>query len=220
MSGTAERPPIRVLVADDHEVVRRGLVALLEEPPDVRICGAAASGREAVELASILQPDVAVLDVTMPGMNGLEATRQIRVSAPRTEILVLTVHESSQLVKEVVEAGARGYVLKSDAGQDLVDAVRALHQHRTFFTSRTALLAVQGLLGNEGAPAPRSTLTAREREVLDLLAAGRSNKEIAARLGITLSTAETHRTNLMRKLGLHSIAEVVRYALRGSAQGG
>jgi DNA-binding NarL/FixJ family response regulator len=209
---------VRILVADDHEVVRRGMRVLLGSHPDWEVVGEAANGREAVELAIALAPDVVVLDVTMPELNGLEATRRIRAAVPRAEVLVLTVHESEQVVREVLDAGARAYVLKSDAGHDLVAAVEALCQHRPFFTSTVATMVLEGYLDR---PAPTSAsvpsgrrLTSRESEVVQLLAEGRSNKEVAETLGISVKTAEAHRSNVMRKLDVHSIGELVRYAVR------
>jgi DNA-binding NarL/FixJ family response regulator len=209
---------VRILIADDHEVVRRGMRVLLESHPDWEVVGETANGREAVELAAALAPDVVVLDIPMPGLNGLEATRRIRSAVPGAEVLVLTVHESEQVVREVLDAGARGYVLKSDAGHDLVAAVDALAHRRPFFTSTVATMVLEGYLGrpapaSSGAPSGRR-LTSRESEVVQLLAEGRSNKEVAETLGISVKTAEAHRSNVMRKLDLHSIGELVRYAVR------
>jgi DNA-binding NarL/FixJ family response regulator len=208
--------PLRILVADDHEVVRRGVCALLEAHPDWRICAEAAEGREAVEKATLLRPDVVILDVGMPGLNGLEAARRIREASPPSEVLILTMHESEQIIREVVTVGARGYVLKSDAGRDLVKAVEAISQHKPFFTSRVAEV-VSHAHPDERPPGQQgdlSMLTHREREVTQLLAEGKSNKEVASVLGISVRTAETHRTNIMRKLGCQSFSDLVRYALR------
>jgi DNA-binding NarL/FixJ family response regulator len=210
--------PLRILVADDHEVVRRGLRALLQARPGWEVCGEAASGREAVERARELRPDIAILDITMPELNGLEAARRILRVAPRTQVLILTMHDSDELVQEVLATGARGYVLKSDAGRDLVAAVEALAEGRPFFTARVADLVLSGYLRGSAAPArrepPARRLTGREREVLQLLAEGRTNKEVAALLAISVKTVETHRANIMRKLNLHSISELVHYAIR------
>ncbi|MDE3138066.1 MAG: response regulator transcription factor [Acidobacteriota bacterium] len=206
------------MLADDHEVVRRGLRALLQAKPSWEICGEAATGREAVEKAKALKPDVVVLDITMPELNGLEAARRILRASPRTQVLILTMHDSDEVVHEVLEAGARGYVLKSDAGRDLVAAVEALGEGRPFFTPRVAELVLSGYLHGGGEPAnrtmPRSRLTSRERELLQLLAEGKSNKEAATALSISVKTVETHRANIMRKLNLHSIGELVYYAVR------
>jgi DNA-binding NarL/FixJ family response regulator len=203
----------RILVADDHDIVRRGLRAVLEAEEGWTVCYEATNGREAVERTRELTPDVAVLDVSMPELNGLEACRQIVKAVPGTEVLVLTMHESEEVVREVLSAGASGYVLKSDAGHHLVAAVAALLRGEPFFSSRVAALVVQGYGGHAGDEL-RRPLTARERQIVQLLAEGRSNKEVAAALGISIKTAEAHRANIMRKLGAHSIGEVVRYAIR------
>ncbi|MBI2821008.1 MAG: response regulator transcription factor [Acidobacteria bacterium] len=209
---------VRILVADDHEVVRHGIRVLLEAEPGWDVCATAVTGREAVRKAEELKPDVVVMDISMPELNGLEATRQIVKLVPRTEVLILTMHDSEDLVREVLDAGARGYVLKSDAGRNLVAAVNALCQHKPFFTSKVSELVLQGYLKRGSRPAakelPRSRLTPREREIVQLLSEGKSNKEIAVALGISVKTAETHRANIMNKLGLHSVTDLVRYAVR------
>lgn len=209
---------LRILVADDHEVVRAGVRSLLESQPDCEVCGEAVTGRQAVALAQRLKPDVVVLDITMPELNGLEATRQIVKTVPDAQVLILSIHESEQLVREIVDAGAHGYVLKSDAGRELAAAVRALRQRERFFTSRVAQIALQAHRNKDCAsptePLPSSALTSREREVLQLLAEGKSNKEVAVALGISVATVETHRTKIMYKLDLHSITELVHYAIR------
>jgi DNA-binding NarL/FixJ family response regulator len=211
-----EAPLVRILVADDHEVVRRGVRALLEGQPGWQVCGEAVTGREAVEKAKQLVPDVVVMDIGMPDLNGLDATRQVRKDVPESEVLILTMHESEQVVREVLDAGARGYVLKSDAGRDLVTAVGTIRKHRPFFTSSVADMVLNGYLhgGTPTPPADLGRLTVREREVVQLLAEGKSNKEVGTLLGITTKTAETHRTNIMRKLDMHSMSELVRYAIR------
>lgn len=206
--------PVRILIADDHEVVRRGVRAVLEGQDGWSVCGEAGTGREAVALALERRPDVIVLDIGMPELNGLEATRQIRQHVP-AKILVLTVHESDHVVAEVLEAGADGYVLKEDAGQTLVEAIRALLADRPFFTDRVQA-AARRVAPRDAAPAGQGPghLTPREREVLQLLAEGRSSKEIGARLGIACRTADTHRARIMRKLEVHSMGELVRFAIR------
>lgn len=208
---------VKILVADDHEVVRRGVRTVLEAHPGWKVVGEAATGREAVERAREMEPDVVVLDLSMPELNGLEATRQILKAVPKAQVLILTMHESVQVMREVLQAGARGYVLKSDAGRHLVGAVEALNQHKTFFTSKVSQLVLDGFLQNADSgddfPA-RGRLTPREREIVQLLAEGKSNKEVGTSLGISTKTAETHRTNIMRKLDLHSISDLVRYAIR------
>jgi DNA-binding NarL/FixJ family response regulator len=208
---------VRIVIADDHEVVRKGLRSLLEEQEGLEIVGEASNGREAVDKATVLKPDVVVLDIGMPELNGLEATRQIVKVSPRTEVLVLTVYETEEVIREVLRAGARGYVLKSDAGRLLLSAIEAVSAHKPFFTSRVSELVLAGFLSGEAGPDRDSSgqpLTPREREVLQLLAEGKTNKEVAAALGIGLKTVETHRMNLMSKLGLHSVVDLVRYAIR------
>jgi DNA-binding NarL/FixJ family response regulator len=210
---------VRILIADDHEVVRKGLRSLLEGEGSLEVVGEASNGREAVEKTVALKPDVVVLDIGMPELNGLEATRQIVKAAPRTEVLILTVFETEEVIREVLRAGARGYVLKSDAGRLLLSAIEAVSQHKPFFTSRVSELVLAGFLsGDQVRPdnehPPGAPLTPREREVLQLLAEGKTNKEVAAALGIGLKTVETHRMNLMAKLGLHSVVDLVRYAIR------
>lgn len=207
--------PVRILIADDHEIVRRGVRAVVEGQADWAVCGEASTGREAVAKAIALQPDVVVLDVSMPELNGLEATRQIRRAVP-TEILILTVHESEQVVREVTDAGANGYVLKADAGRKLVDAVRALLVHRKFFTARVHGAAAGSTSATRlrGRGHGHGRLTPREREVLQLLTEGKVNKEIGTALGMSTKTAETHRARIMAKLELHSMSELVRYAIR------
>ena len=209
---------IRILLADDHEVVRRGLRALLETHAGWEVCGEAADGRAAVALALALAPDIVVMDIGMPQLNGFDATRQILERTRGIEVLVLSMHESEQFVREVIGAGARGYVLKSDAGRDLLAAVEALLRRETFFSASVASSVRASALQVCGAKRPSlrpaGDLTRREREVLQLLAEGRANKMVAKELGISVKTAETHRARIMRKLGMKSLADVVRYAIR------
>ena len=207
---------LRILIADDHEVARRGVRSLLESHPGWEVCGEAANGREAVQCASRLKPDLVLLDIGMPSLNGLDATRQILAASPETQVLILTMHDSEQVVREVLAAGARGFLLKSDAGRDLVAAVEALQHHRTFFTTRVAQMVLDGYLqpGAEHDRPSRSVLTPREREVIQLLAEGKTTKEVATALNLSVKTAETHRTNLMRKLDIHSVADLTIYAVR------
>ena len=208
----------RILVADDHEVVRKGLVSLLQAQPEWQVCGEAGDGREAVEKALELKPDVLILDIGMPTLNGLEATRQILKTNPHARVLILTLHDSDQVVREVLNAGARGFLLKSDAARDLVAAVEALRHDKTYFTSKVATMVLEGYLkgGTPGAVVSpgRNRLTPREREIVQLLAEGKSTKEVAVALGLSVKTAETHRSNVMRKLQLHSVSELVLYAVR------
>ncbi len=208
-------PPCRIFLADDHEVVRNGIRSILMTQPGWEICGEASNGREAVEKVAALKPDVIILDIGMPELNGLEATRQIIKAQETAKVLVLTVHESHQVVREVLDAGARGYILKSDAGRDLLVAVQALQRNKTFFTSKVAELMLDSFL--RGKPGiEKEILTPREREVVQLLAEGKSTKEVAVALGLSVKTAETHRSNIMRKLDLHSVSELVLYAVRNN----
>lgn len=207
----------RILVADDHEVVRKGLIAILKQRPEFQVCGEACNGREAIEQAKQLMPDVIVMDLSMPGLNGLEATDQIVKSNPGVRVLVLTLHDSEELIRDVLNAGARGFLLKSDSGSELVAAVEALVRDKTYFTSKVADLVLEGYLrgGTPFAPS-RNPLTPREREVVQLLAEGSSTKEVAVTLGLAIKTAETHRSNIMRKLHLHSVTDLVLYAVRNN----
>lgn len=208
---------LRILIADDHDVVRRGLASLLSSRPGWSICAAAATGREAVALAAQHRPDVVVMDISMPVLNGLEATRKIRKMLPKTEVLVLSLHYSDQLVRDIVGAGARAYVLKSDANHDLLTAVEALATRRSFFTSGAGRVLIDGFCNPASTPETpllRKALSAREREIVQLLAEGNSSKEVAVALGISVKTAETHRANIMRKLEIHSVSELVRFAVK------
>jgi DNA-binding NarL/FixJ family response regulator len=213
---------VSVLLADDHEVLRRGLRQIIEDQPGWTVCGEAGNGREAVELATKEKPDIAVIDISMPELNGLEATRQIRKASPRTEVLVFTMHENENLVREVLSAGARGYLMKSDAARHIVAAVDALSRHKPFFTSNVSETLLEGFLRagtRSDGDVDRETITPREREIIQLLAEGHSNKAVATKLGISVKTAETHRATIMRKLGASSVVEIVRYAIRnGIAQ--
>jgi len=208
---------IRLLVADDHEVIRRGVRSLLGTQPGWEVSGEAATGREAVEKAKQLKPDLVVLDITMPELDGLEATRQILEAVPKTKVLILTMHESEQVMSEVLKAGALGYVLKSDAADNLVPAVKALIHGKPFFTSSVSKMMLKGYLKHSTRSTEDSSsekqLSPRERLIVQLLVEGRKNKEIATALSISIRTAESHRANIMRKLGLHSIVDLVRYAI-------
>jgi len=208
---------LRILIADDHEVARKGIRALLENHPGWEVCAEAKDGREAVEFADRLRPDVLLLDIGMPNLNGLDAARQILATSPDARILILTVHDTEQIVREVLAAGARGFLLKSDAGRDLVAAVEALQRRRTFFTSKVAEMMLEGYLrphSDSDDPTGQRVLTPREREVIQLVAEGKTTKEVASVLSLSVKTAETHRTNLMRKLDLHSVADLTLYAVR------
>lgn len=210
--------PLRILVADDHEVVRRGLCSLLKSHPGWEVCAEASDGREAVEKVKQMKPDVIILDIGMPNLNGLAATRQIVQHDDRQRVIILTVTDSEQVIREVLAAGARGFVLKSDAARDLITAVEAIEKNRTFFTSRVGQIVLTGYLknGQPQAEPTLPTLTPREREVVQLLAEGKSTKEVASVLNLSTKTAETHRSNIMRKLGIHSVSELVLYAVRNN----
>jgi DNA-binding NarL/FixJ family response regulator len=217
-----EQSPTRILLVDDHEIVRRGMRALIETHPGWQVCGEAADGRTAVALAKSLEPDVIVMDLCMPELNGLEAARRILQQKRQIPILVLSVHESEQHVREVLAAGVRGYVLKSTAGWELLVAVEALLRGGTFFTSPVAArVHGAGLRKRPKHVAKQAAgpLTPREREIVQLLAEGKTNKEVALTLKISVKTAETHRARVMRKLAITSVAELVRYAMRNSIIG-
>jgi DNA-binding NarL/FixJ family response regulator len=207
--------PLRILIADDHAVVRAGLRTLLESRDGWRVCAEASDGRDAVAKAAKHQPDVAILDIGMPLLNGVEAARHIRKVSSHSEILILTMHESDDLVQQVVEAGARGYILKDEADRVLLSAVDAVRQHKPYFSARVSSAAgASDIDFADSAKSPRSRLTPREREILQLLAEGKSNKEVASLLGISVNTAEAHRANIMLKLDVRSLAELVVYAIR------
>jgi DNA-binding NarL/FixJ family response regulator len=212
---------LRILIADDHEVVRRGLCTLLQSHEGWEICGEATDGRAAVEKAKQLKPDVVILDIGMPNLNGLAATRQLVHEDPLCKVIVLTITDSDQVIREALDAGARGFVLKSDAARDLVTAVEALQRNRMFFTPRVNDMVLNGFLGRGPIGVTSSApqlpqLTPREREVIQLLAEGKSSKEVASALNLSTKTAETHRSNIMRKLGLHSIRDLVVYAVKNN----
>lgn len=208
---------LRILLADDHDIVRRGLRELLEQHAGWTVCAEAANGRDAVELAIEHRPQVTILDLTMPELNGLEATRRIRQAVPETEVLVFTMHESEELLRGVLSAGARGYLLKSDAARQLVPAVETLAQHKPFFAGRVSEVLLEGFLEAEQQRSDRlgtERLTTREREIVQLLAEGNSNKDVARALDLSVKTVETHRAAVMRKLDLRSLADLVRFAIR------
>jgi DNA-binding NarL/FixJ family response regulator len=211
---------LRLLVADDHEIVRKGLRALLEAQPGWQVAAEAADGREAVAKAKEVKPDVAVVDIGMPTLNGLEATRQMLKNNADAKILILTMHDSDPLIREVLDAGARGYVLKTDASRDLVTAVNAIRGNKTFFTAKVAQMVLDGYLDkkphSEEPVSSKTRLTPRQREIVQLLAEGKSSKEVATVLGLSVKTAETHRANIMRRLDCHSVSELVRYAVKNN----
>jgi DNA-binding NarL/FixJ family response regulator len=205
---------LRILIVDDYEVVRRGIRTLLEGESGWEVCGEASTGPAAIEAAGDLKPDLVILDLGLPELHGLEVTRRILQRRPETEVLVLTMHASEELIRQVLRAGAHGYVLKSDAGEQLVLAVRSLERHEPFLTTRVTEVVLDGFLKGVANDAVGEALTPREREVLQLVAEGRSSKSIAAALGVTVKTIESHRASLMRKLHLRTVADLVRYAVR------
>jgi DNA-binding NarL/FixJ family response regulator len=209
---------VRILIADDHDVVREGLKTLLAARADFQVCAEASTGREAVALARTLKPHVAVLDFSMPDLNGLEATRKIRKSLPETEVLILTMHDSETLAREVLAAGARGFLLKTHAKRQLAAAIDALARHQPFFDGTFSAGVLDALLRLGQHPSlagpPADRLTPREREVVQLIAEGLTSKDVACQLGLSVKTADAHRTNIMRKLDLHSVSGLVRYAVR------
>lgn len=205
---------VRILLADDHAVVRRGLRALLEAHQEFEVCAEASNGRQAVELALEHKPDVAVLDISLTIVNGIEATRQIRREMPATEVMIFTLRENENEIRDVLHAGARGYVLKSEADEQIVRAVETLARHHAFFSDHVSETLLDNFVEQSGSGNSGSLLTAREREVVQLIAEGNSNKKIAQLLCISVKTVETHRSASMRKLDIHSTAELVRYAVR------
>jgi DNA-binding NarL/FixJ family response regulator len=210
---------LRILLADDHEIVRRGLKELLEEQPGWTVCAEAANGREAVDLAAKTRPQVAVLDFSMPELNGLEATRRMRETVPDTEILVFTMHDSDELIRQVLGAGARGYLLKSEATRQLIPAVESLARHKPYFSGRVSEVVLQGFLQRDEPQKLEigiDRLTSREREIVQLLGEGKSNKDIARLLDLSVKTVETHRSAVLRKLDLSSLVDLVRWAIRNN----
>ena len=209
---------LRIMIADDHDLMRRGIKALILSHANWEVCGEAQTGREAVAKAEQLKPDVVILDISMPDLNGVEAARRIRKASANTEVLILSAHYSDQLIREIVEAGARGYIVKSDSDRDLVIAVETLANHKPFFTPRATEVILgnfnTGTVRNKLPEEIRDRLTSREREIVQLLAEGKSSKEVANSLCISVKTAETHRANIMKKLQLHTVTELVRYAVR------
>jgi len=209
---------LRILVVDDHDLMRLGVRTLLGTRAGWEICAEARNGREAIAKSEQLRPDVIVMDISMPEMNGLEAARRIRKMFPATEVLVLSVHYSDQLIREIVSAGVRGFLVKGDSEQDLITAVEALSKHKPFFTPRATDVVLNQLRADGLREAPQELishqLTPREREIIQLLAEGKSSKDVAESLAISVKTAETHRANIMRKLDLHNVSELVLYAVR------
>ena len=206
---------IRILLADDHEVVRDGLRAVLERQSDFRVVGVAADGRETVQMAQEHEPDVNLMDINMPNMTGVEATRQIKASTPDMKILTLSVHSRSPLIAQMINAGASGYVPKSCAAKELVEAIRTVMRNHTYISPKVMDSVVDYLQGDPAQrPTAPTTLTPREREVLNLVADGKTTKEISECMHVSEKTVESHRYRIMDKLGIHSIAELTKYAIR------
>lgn len=204
---------IRILVADDHAVVRSGLKSILETQPGWQVVAEAGDGKNAIDLAIETKPDVAIIDYSLPVMNGVEATRQIRARVPGAEVLIFTMHDSDALIAAVLQAGARAYLLKSDAQQDLIAAVESLANHKPFFTGKLSAQLLEAFLSTQG-QRDGSLLSPRERVVIQLIAEGHSNKEMSGILKLSVKTIETHRATAMRKLSATSTADLVRYAIR------
>jgi len=212
----AAKRKVRILLADDHDIVRRGVRPLIESEWGWEICGEAVEGRQAVTMALELKPDIVILDVSMPELGGVEVTRQIKRELPETEVLIFTGQDSESLVHQLFAAGARSFVLKSESATHLIPAIKALCQHQPYFGAHVSGIVFEQYLKGAQNPAQAApdALTPREREIVQLLAEGRSNKDVAATLGISVKTAETHRATIMRKLGFSAFSELVRYAVR------
>lgn len=208
---------LRILIVDDHAVVRRGVRGLLESRSDWTVIAEAATGREAVELAGRLRPDIVVMDLGLPDMNGLDATTEIVKQSPATEVVVLTMHYAEELTRGVLQAGARGYVLKSDADESLITAIEALALHKPFLTAHVTDFVLDDYLRRSEireSDSAVASVTSRERQIIQLIAEGKSNKEAAGVLGVSVKTVEAHRANVMRKLRLRTITDLIRYAIR------
>jgi DNA-binding NarL/FixJ family response regulator len=218
--GSRHGRPYRVMLVDDHPVVRRGIRAIVESQRHMEVCCEASDGNEALELAKEHKPDLVLMDLTMPEMNGLDLTATVREQLPETEVLVLTMHFSEELAREVLRAGALGYILKSDADDELLAAIDHIRRRQPFFTGRLAFAMTQnfvegnGPTGTDANGKPASPLTERELQVVKLLAEGRSNKEVAGTLGVSTRTVESHRNHIMRKMSFTSFSELIRYAIR------
>ena len=209
--------PICILLADDHPVVRDGLRALLEREADMSIVAEAADGREAVRLAEEHSPDVVIMDLAMPILNGIEATRRIVAKRPHTAVVILSMHQDESYVLGSLNAGAKGYLLKDSMRREVIEAVRAVSQGRSFLTRKVSAMLREDYIGQlrrRGLEDSYELLTDREREILQLIAEGRANKEVASLLNISLTTVETHRTHILQKLDLHSVPELILYAVR------
>ena len=212
-----KKKKIRILLADDHNIMRRGLRLLLERQPEFEVVGEAADGRQAVEAVEATKPDVAVLDIAMPNMSGIEAAQRVRALLPQAAIIILSMHSDEGYVLRALKAGAKGYLLKDSAENDLIEAIKAVSEGKAFFSPEISKILVEDYVRDmrkRGAEDSYELLTSREREILQLLAEGKSNKDIATSLNLSLYTVETHRRNLQDKLNLHSVAELILYAVR------
>jgi DNA-binding NarL/FixJ family response regulator len=207
-----KKPPIRVLLADDHAIVRQGFRLILAQHPDIAVVGEAATGEEAIARTASLDPDVAIVDLDMPGLNGVEATRQIRRSHPRTKVLVLTMHKDAIYVRETLRAGAGGYLLKDSSDSDLVAGVRALARGESFLSPAVSNTVLEDY--RRQVTDPLDAITNRERQILRMLGAGKTSKNIATELDISVYTVDAHRSRIMKKLQLHSIGDLVRFAIQ------
>jgi len=205
---------VRIVVVDDHEVVHRGLTSLLEARPGWKIVGGAHDGDSAIQVVQELEPDLVITDVSHPGLDGLQITRWITQHLPKVRVVILTMHASKQLVREILEAGGRGYVMKSDTSRDLIEAIETVLDGKLFFTQTISETLLDGFLDKPPAKGTESLLTKREIAIIGLLTRGKTNREVATELNTSLRTAETHRANIMNKLQLHSVQDLVRYAVK------
>ncbi len=209
--------PIKVLVADDHTVIRSGLRHLIERHPDLQVVAEAADGREAIDLAQTLRPDIAILDITMPKLNGLDAGQEIMAHLPKIGVIILSMHSDEGYILKALRAGARGYLLKDSAESDIINAIRAVNAGKAYFSPEISRVLAKDYvqqLRRRGVEDSYELLSLREREVFQLLAEGKNNKEIAAMMNLSLHTIETHRSNIFDKLNLHSLPELILYAVR------
>ena len=206
--------PIKVLVVDDHTVVRDGLRFLLDAEEDIEVVGAAGDGREALKEAERVHPDVVLMDVAMPGLNGIEATRRFRKTLPDSKVLILSMHENSEYIHRALEAGARGYIVKESTGPEVAAAIRAVHAGRRYLGARIAETVLEQYIKNCGADGPLDSLSAREREIMQLVVEGRTSAEIARQVSLSAKTVETYRSRIMRKLGIGDLPALVKFAVQ------